>query len=592
MLIKALCDYYDILAQENKILSDDYSNVNIHYLICLSPEGKIERIIDYRRVDQQRKKPKYFPRTEVFPKRSEKPAIVGNIIDHRPRYIFGLNFDNGDFTPYDEKDTALKSHAAFVEANLKFIESMDSPLINAYRNFLYTWNPEKETVNPHLLNLGANFEKSGYAFCLMGEPEQMLHNDPLIREKWEKRCDVSDSEHIAQCAVTGEETEIARIHDKIKGVYNSGAASVLIGYNNPSERSYGNKQSYNSNISTAAMKKYTKALNYLLASPKHTIVLDDMTIVFWAMNPNEVYEDMLLLSLFGKTDEMNVKETEGMIKDLFESAKEGMVSSEKLLSDEGIDPDIDFYILGLSPNISRLSIKFLYKKTFAQVLWNIAEFQKDLQITGNSELIPFGLIKEELLSPNSDSEKVNPALIAKTIESAFFGKKYPISLLETILRRVKTDKKKPLNHVRAGIIKACLNRNYKEEYGLALDKENNQQAYLCGRLFSVLEKLQSDASSTILNRTIKDSYFSSAATTPAYVFPTLMKLAQHHIKKVKYPKYYDILIGEIMDKINGNFPETFSLQAQGEFVVGYYQQKQSFYEKKEKEKENGNEKQL
>ena len=41
---------------------------------------------------------------------------------------------------------------------------------------------------------------------------------------------------------------------------------------------------------------------------------------------------------------------------------------------------------------------------------------------------------------------------------------------------------------------------------MALDIENNNQAYLCGRLFAVLEKVQSDALPG-LNRTIKDSYF-------------------------------------------------------------------------------------
>ena len=33
MLIKALSDYYDVLATEGKILPDGYSNVNVHYLM-------------------------------------------------------------------------------------------------------------------------------------------------------------------------------------------------------------------------------------------------------------------------------------------------------------------------------------------------------------------------------------------------------------------------------------------------------------------------------------------------------------------------------------------------------------------------------
>ena len=117
---------------------------------------------------------------------------------------------------------------------------------------------------------------------------------------------------------------------------------------------------------------------------------------------------------------------------------------------------------------------------------------------------------------------------------------------------------------------------------MALDKENCGQAYVCGRLFAVLEKLQRDASGTKLNRTIKDAYFASAAAKPAMIFPKLIKLAQNHLNKVSSPSYYNILLGEIMDKLKGEFPETLLLQDQGRFIIGYYQQYQNFFEKKEK----------
>ena len=39
MLISALCDYYDILAEKGKVLPQGYSKVKIHYLVCLTPDG-------------------------------------------------------------------------------------------------------------------------------------------------------------------------------------------------------------------------------------------------------------------------------------------------------------------------------------------------------------------------------------------------------------------------------------------------------------------------------------------------------------------------------------------------------------------------
>ena len=159
------------------------------------------------------------------------------------------------------------------------------------------------------------------------------------------------------------------------------------------------------------------------------------------------------------------------------------------------------------------------------------------------------------------------------------GTRYPESLLENAVRRVKTDKS--VNYVRAGIIKACINRKdryskNKEEIKMALDIENNNQAYLCGRLFAVLEKVQSDALPG-LNRTIKDSYFASACANPSTEFPKLIKLSQYHIEKLEYKVKYKIVTGEIMDKLNGKFPKTLPLSEQGKFIIGYYQQMQDLY---------------
>ena len=531
-------------------------------MICLNAEGKIEEILNCQekiqnKTDKGKIKEKWIPRIEEMPQRTEKPGIDSNIVEHRPLYIFGLNWDDERLTPDDRTGKARKSHDAFVKLNLEFLEGIDSPVVNAYRNFLRTWKPEEETENENLLILGKNYGKSGFAFCMMGYPDLPLHNDMQIRQKWEQvyHSEVSENKngYVAQCAVSGEECEIARIHNKIKGVYGGLATgSVLIGFNNPSESSYGNEQSFNSNISQAVMKKYTEALNFLLANSNHKILLDDMTIVFWAMDTDEAYEDMILAMLCGQSDKMNAEETEGMLKNLLESGRRGKVTEGRLQSLSMIEPDVDFYMLGLKPNSSRISVKFIFRKKYADILWNIAQFQKDIQISEELHLVSFSRIKEELRSPKSTSEKINPALLTKLFESVIYGNMYPTTLLETAVRRVKTDRDKGINRVRVGIIKACINRNYKkEEFGVALDKEHCGQAYVCGRLFAVLEKLQRDASGTKLNRTIKDAYFASASAKPAMIFPKLIKLAQNHLNKVNSPAYYNILLGEIMDKLNG-----------------------------------------
>lgn len=612
MLINALCNYYDILSHAGKVLQDGYSKVNVHYLICLKETGEIDTIIQYQNKEEVKMKNGkikeiWHPKEVIMPERTEKPGIDSNVIEHRPVYLFGLVQSGDILSPTDKTGKAEKSHNAFVTANLEFLEGLDSPVINAYRNFILNWKPEEETENIYLKELGKNYSKSNFVFCLSGYPEKLLHEDSCIKEKWNhlKTKSTEENPYIAQCAVSGEVRPVARIHNKIKGIYGGLAVgSVLISYKNSSENSYCNESSYNSNISELAMKKYTEALNYLLNSSVHKVLLEDITILFWAMDEKENYEDAFNAMLFGKSDTMSAESVDKMFEKLMKDAKNGKVIEDRLLPLDEISPNTDFYMAGFKPNSSRISLKFIYRKKYADVLWNIAKHQNDMQIVGRKyNTVSMAQIQKELVSPkSSDKNKTaNPALIAKILESILNGTKYPDSLLETTIRRIKIDAEYRLNGVRAGIIKACINRlsNKKEELKVALDKDNKNQAYLCGRLFAVLEEVQLDASGNNLNRTIRDAYFASASSRPASVFPKLIKLAQNHLSTLKNDKEkrhrnYNKLIQEIIANIEGGFPEILMLAEQGKFMVGYYQQYQSFFEsskkedKKMEEKENGN----
>lgn len=593
MLIHALRDYYEILAKAEKVLPEGYSHVNIHYLVSLSEDGRVDRITDWRNREEVNvgkkgiKKEVLTPRNEIMPQRTEKPGIEANILEHRPLYIFGLNLENnGELTPDDRTDKARKSHEAFVKANLAFLEGMDTPLVCAFRQFLTGWKPEEETENVHLKGLGKDYGKSGFTFCLAGHPDSPLHEEPLIKERWEewnrKMGETASDTYVTQCAVSGHKDSIARIHNKVKGISGGLATgSVLVGFNNPSENSYGNEQSYNSSISVSVMEKYTEALNYLLGSGRHKILLDDVTVVFWAMDAGEACEDLLMAMLCGKSDKMDGEQTQRMLKSLAEDGKKGKLTRERLESLQAIDPDTTFYMVGIKPNSSRLAVKFIYRRQYADVLWNTVRFQEDLKMGEELRPISLARIKMELTSPKSKNETINPAVTAKLFEAVLYGGRLPESLLQTAVRRVKTDADSKVNEVRAGIIKACIHRNYKKgEFGVALDRENQTPAYLCGRLFAVLEKLQQDASNNSLNRTIKDAYFASASSKPAIVFPKLLRLAQNHLNKVKSPGFYNKLIGEIIEPLAGEFPETLLLVDQGRFIIGYYQQYQSFFTRK------------
>lgn len=591
MLIKALCDYYDVLSKKELVLPEGYSEVPIRYKIALTEDGTIDEIISCEEEKKEKTKSgkekiTMTPKKLLFPKRTDKSAIESNYIEHRPLYIFGLNLEKGKLTPDDKSQKAKKSHDAFVKKNLEFIEGLDSPIVNAYRNFLLKWKPEDEVLNTHVLTLGTKYSSSGFAFCLTGSPDVLLQDDLAVCRKWEEFYSKDQNvpgEFEAQCAITGEKTSIARIHGKIKGLADGATTgNVLIGFNNPSDTSYGNKQSYNSNISEKAMKKYTEALNFLLKNSAHKIILDDITVCFWAMDGGDNHEKTLKELLMKSSKEKSAEEIDALLKSILQRGAQTKITLEELEKvDETLDADIDFYIVGLKPNSSRISIKFIYRKKFGTLLMNVVRFQEELQISNEINVISLKSINDACKSPKSSTEKINPSLFASVFESALYNKPYSQSILATIVRRAKTDKE--IDKVKAGVIKAYLMRNEKEEMTVALNRGNQDQAYLCGRLFAVLERIQEQAAGGKLNSTIKDRYFASATSKPASVFPTLIKLEQHHLKKLPEGSqvFYSKIISEIMDGLENEFPTLLSLTNQGKFIVGYYQQTQAFYTKKE-----------
>ncbi len=599
MLISALNDYYDILADAGEVAQPGTSSQKITHMIMLRPDGTISDIIDVRKEGPPDKngKTKLMPIEAVLPERTQKSGIDANIIEHRPLYIFGLNYDKQSniFTPEDRTDKAKKSHKCFAEDNLQFTEDMTSDIVTAYRNFIKNWAPENETENSHLLNIAKEYSGAYFIFCLDGHPEITLHSENgEIMQKVKTSTNNGDQKFDGICAVTGKPSEMARIHDKIKGILGGQASGgLLVSFKNSAFESYGKKQSYNGSISIDVMKRYTEALNILIREPKHHMYLEELTVVFWAMSNDDSAETDAFMSLFGlEDDKADASEVNEMIANAVNALSEGRKVD---LSTADFDENVMFYVTGLAPNSSRIAQKFIYRNKYGDIFTNTARHQADMLIDGSKKQISIWRMLYEMKSPKNQNEKTPAPVIAAVFGAILNGTRYPDTLLEIIVRRVKTDK--IINYVRAGILKAYINRNLRlnqkeEEIKVALDKTNTNEAYLCGRLFAVLERIQKIAADTDLNKTIKDSYFSSACSRPMLVLPRLIELAQNHLKKCKSGKktgsaiYYNKLMGEIIDMLGTEFPSTLSLQDQGRFIIGYYQQRHDFF--KDKNNENNN----
>lgn len=597
MLISALCNYYDTLAESGRLEEKGFTNQDVSYMIYLNPDGSVADIIDY--IDEITVETKKGTTTKKVKKKIRVPvhpvstSVKAYLLDYRGEYIFGYEKKkkgNEIFFHKEKRD-------AFVEKNLEFISGIDAPVVNAYRNFLLNWE-KPETIDDTFYKKVVG---STCCFALNGHPELQLQNDSeIIKRCRENITDtVVDDAEIGTCAITGEEAQpIARLHNKIRGIKNGQpSGTTLVCFNNPSDESYGKSQSVNSSISVAAAEKYVDALNYLLRENAHHTCIDDLTMVYWADADNSE-EDGAACDFFsyfclsGKSDRAD---TDNRLSAIMSKLRTGTVLPDDLAAD-GIDPSVNFYVAGLTPNTSRVSVKFVYRNSVGKLVGNIAAHQRDLWHSGLDEnrQLSVRTLTDALYSPKTSYSDRKPPypLYAALMESILNGARYPRALLSTVVQRCKTDsddeEKKfySVNSRRVAIIKACLNRkarfmNKQEVISMALDTENNSQAYVCGRIFALLEYAQKKAAKGELNRTIKDAYFTSACSKPSTVFPRLLQLAQHHLEKADNGGYINKLISEAIDKIEGKFPSTLSLDEQGEFIIGYYQQNKSIYTKAE-----------
>lgn len=127
---------------------------------------------------------------------------------------------------------------------------------------------------------------------------------------------------------------------------------------------------------------------------------------------------------------------------------------------------------------------------------------------------------------------------------------------------------------------------------MSLDETNTNMGYRLGRLFAVLEKIQSESHPGI-NATIRDRFYGAASSTPVTVFSNLIKLSNHHLAKLENigrKVQFQRMIGEIVSTI-ATFPAHLALEDQGRFAIGYYHQNAALFTKKVQAEESKQEEQ-
>lgn len=428
-----------------------------------------------------------------------------------------------------------------------------------------------------------------FRFQDSGGKESFVHELPLIIDAWnDYRARHPESEVHGQCFVTGREATLVRVFLPVTGfpgAQSSGAS--LISFNCGSFNSYGKTQAYNASISERVAFGAGTALKILLADSKRRVPLGDTVFTFWSDRSAPDEDDLFWAILKDERpseDAGNVKRVQRAL----DSIKKG----RPLGGD--FDVSVRYYVLGISPNAARLSVRFFETATLGEVATHFTQYLKDIEMVDVQILSLFQLIRQ--CAVRGEPKNIPSTLVNPCVQAMLTGNRFPRSLLSTLLSRMRADHGSyevkgttyKVTDQRVSLIKACLVRGKRfqevpitreSEIDVALNRENNRTGYLLGRLFAVMERAQSAALGTT-NATIRDKYIGSASVTPARVMPTLMHGCQNHLSDLrkKKPGLNDFLEKELDEivgkKLSDNpYPGTLSMEEQGEFFIGYYQER-------------------
>ena len=248
---------------------------------------------------------------------------------------------------------------------------------------------------------------------------------------------------------------------------------------------------------------------------------------------------------------------------------------------------VRFFVLGLAPNAARLSVRFYLEDDFgaiaARFLAHVARMRIEPPPKDEHPSIWRLLIET---AAQHKSENVQPNLAGGWLRAILTGASYPLTLLSTLLMRLRADH--DVNGLRVAMLKAVLIRNFAMEVPVSLDVENKDSGYLLGRLFAAYEYAQTQALGGRVNATIRDQYYGTASATPRAVFPLLQRKATHHLSRLRKDKpglavNLDRRIGEIFELADPEslFVPILSAQRQALFAIGYYHQRNDFYRRKD-----------
>lgn len=575
MILTALVAY-----AEREGLGDlDFEKRPVDYELRIADDGGFVGLVPLT-LEKKRAELSALP---IGPPSKNNPGYPSFLVDNA-QYVLGTAKQGA------KAGNAEKCFASYAALVREAAAASDDPALVALNRFLARPD-ERQRADDELNRIeGKAAEKRGdrvFVPALDSDGARRIHERDAVISWWrdrrsKERTTAADGP-TARCLVTGHIAPVARTHPIIKGPPFPGTGAKLLAYDKDAFTSQWLEQGDNAPVSEPAARKYAAALNALLekdADGRRRSAADldgESVVVFWTRDESEAPAFVLDVFAPPKRGSDAVRAAESVWRGTASTA---------------FDPT-PFYAATLGVNSARVVIRDWFETTAREVKTNLDRWFHDLQL-GEGETLPVPLaamLHALQATPTAQRDKrgLTPGLATRVFRAAIEGAPLPRSLLAAAVRRMRVppqDKEdgRFVLRARVGIIKAVLRRQPNPmEVSVALDESNTERAYLLGRLFAALEKLQAVASGrgADLNATIRDRYYGAASSTPAAVFGRLLALSMHHASKAKSDGLgvlAERAKASIMSKLPAErLPRTLSLEDQGLFAVGYYHQREAFF---------------
>jgi CRISPR-associated protein Csd1 len=566
MLLEKLREYSDRLHLPPSM----YQKTRIRWVIDLDASGNCLGFVMTEGRGGKNDRGKEF----VAPHVGRSSGIRAKLLADTGEYVLGLARDEAKQGRVDE------CHRAFVEQVRACAASTREPSVNAVLGFL-------DNLDLSAIPLPADLNAShNFTFRVEGIMPIDLKS---VQKYWAAVASGGDGDGPnsgtgqMECLICGEVREpVRRLQFKIKripGGQPSGMA--LISANVPAFESYGLEESLIAPTCQDCGERFSKAANALIEGESTHITVGPLVYLFWTKE--ELGFSVASLLSDPQPDE---------VRALIASAFAGKEAASKI-------DTTPFYATAFSASGGRVVVRDWLETTVREAKGNLARWfrlQSIVGVWGETEARPFPLkgffgrgqntwvegLAESVVprvKGRRDVQKVNPNVPKVLLHMALKGGPLPMWLLFEAVNRNRAEQE--ITRSRAALIKMVLlfqEQDLNEEGMMfQLDTNNANPAYLCGRLFAVLEAIQRDAIPGA-KATITDRFFGTASSAPESVFPRLIKGSQAHLGKLRRERrgIYEALqrrLEEIIHPHLTSFPKALTLKEQGLFGLGYYHQR-------------------